>query len=255
MKTKNKNLPTIKELYDSDKLQLIEKESVFQRLVNEPPKSNWVKQHPFIKSVRYLPIERVEWLLTNVFVKWHVEIMDIKILANSVLMTIRLHYRNPMTDEWQYQDGVGASPLQTDKGSGAIDFNNIKSDAVMKAAPASKSYAVKDAAEQIGRLFGRDLNRADQISYDSLEITDYSIDPLGKQAAYIGVLLESSTLTSDEQTEIETAISNESMTEEEAKVLIERLKDSQLDPIADSGGVGGEKEIAESVRRRVEREK
>jgi hypothetical protein len=38
----------------------------------------------------------------------------------------------------------------------------------MKAAPAAESFAVKDAAEKIGKLFGRDLNRADQILYDEL---------------------------------------------------------------------------------------
>ena len=39
---------------------------------------------------------------------------------------------------------------------------------VMKAAPAAESYAIKDAAEKIGKLFGKDLNRADKIMYDSL---------------------------------------------------------------------------------------
>ena len=69
-----------------------------------------------------------------------------------------------------FQDGVGAAPLQTDKGAGAVDFNAIKSDAVMKAAPAAESYAVKDAAEKIGKLFGKDMNRADQILYDELAL-------------------------------------------------------------------------------------
>lgn len=253
MNKPNRKLPTIKELYSSD-LQSKEKDSVFQLLVNQPPKKDWVKLHPFFRKVSYLPIERVEWLLTNIFINWHVEIKEVKILANSVITTLRLHYHNPISGEWQYQDGVGASPLQTDKDSGAIDFNNIKSDAVMKAAPASKSFAVKDAAEQIGRLFGRDLNRADQISYDSLDPQEYSIDPYGKQASYIGILLENSTLNSDEQVEIENDITSGIMTEERASELIEKLKDSQLDAVSDKGGVGNEKDINKAVSKRVERE-
>jgi len=232
--TEENKLPTIAELYKSDKLLPRQKDSVFQQLVNQTPKKDWIKYHPIFKRVQYLPIERVEWLLTNIFVNWYVEIKDTKVLANSILTTIRLHYQNPITDKWQHQDGLGASPLQTSKGSGAIDFNQIKSDAVMKAAPASKSFAVKDAAEQVGRLFGRDLNRADNISYDSLEIKDYSIDPYGDQASYIGVLLENSILTSDERVATEDEVQS-GMTHERANEVINKLKDSQLHPIKDKG--------------------
>jgi len=123
----------------------------------------------------------------------------------------------------------------------------------MKAAPASKSFAVKDAAEQIGRLFGRDLNRPDQISYDSLDIQDYAIDPSGEQAMYIMVLLENSTKTSEERDAIDKEIVS-GITADRASELIENLKDSQLDSVADKGGVGNEKDIAQSVKTRVERE-
>ena len=67
-----------------------------------------------------------------------------------------------------WQDGIGAAPIQTDKGAGAMQWDKAKSDAVMKAAPAAESYAVKDAAEKIGKLFGKDMNRADKIMYDTL---------------------------------------------------------------------------------------
>jgi hypothetical protein len=38
----------------------------------------------------------------------------------------------------------------------------------MKSVPAAESYAVKDAAEKIGRIFGKDLNRKDLLTYDSI---------------------------------------------------------------------------------------
>ena len=90
-----------------------------------------------------------------------------------MVVTVRLYYQNPLseTGEMLWQDGIGAMSIQVDKGKGAMAWDYAKSDGVMKAAPAAESYAVKDAAEKIGKLFGKDMNRADQIAYDSLAST------------------------------------------------------------------------------------
>ena len=159
-------LPTIQELR-SDVMTKADQNDLNIILNVEPPKE-WVKQHPFAKNVKYLPIERIEYLLTRIFLKWFVEIKSTQIAANSIVVTVRLYYQDVLTKEMLWQDGIGAAPLQTDKGAGAVDFNAIKSDAVMKAAPAAESYAIKDAAEKIGKIFGKDLNRADKIMYDNL---------------------------------------------------------------------------------------
>ena len=163
----NKNLPTIKELRDGDIMRKGEQNELNIILNNEPIKE-WVKEHPIIKSVKYIPIERIEYLLTRIFLKWNVEIKSVQVIANSVTVVIRLYYQDIFSEIMLWQDGIGSAPLQTNKGAGAVDFNAIKSDAVMKAAPAAESYAIKDAAEKIGKLFGKDLNRADKIMYDSL---------------------------------------------------------------------------------------
>ncbi len=60
-------------------------------------------------------------------------------------------------------DGIGASPIQTAKGSAATDFTQVNTSAVQMAAPAAESYALKDAAEKLGRIFGKDINRKDTI--------------------------------------------------------------------------------------------
>jgi hypothetical protein len=158
-------LPQIQDLYND--VEVRQKENDLNVLLNQPPKNDWIKKHP-ISKVDYIPIERIEYLLTRIFQKWMPEIRDVKVLGNSVVVTIRLWYKEPITGEWSYTDGVGAQPLQTAKGAGAIDFNQLNTSAVQLAAPAAKSYAIKDAAEHLGKLFGRDLNRADQIGYNSL---------------------------------------------------------------------------------------
>jgi hypothetical protein len=161
-----KNLPSLNDLIND--IELKADQNDLNVLLNAPPKESWIKSHPFAKGVKYIPIERVEYLLTRLFIRWNVEIKQTQILANSVCVTVRLYYQDRLSDKMLWQDGIGAVPLQINSGKGAIEFNEIKSNAVMLAAPAAESYAIKDAAEKIGKIFGKDLNRHDQIMYDSM---------------------------------------------------------------------------------------
>jgi len=162
-----RQLPALTDLYDGD-LELKDDQNKLNILLNQPPKPSWIKDHPFAKGVKYIPIGRIEYLLTRLFIKWWIEIKSIQTIANSCVVTIRLHYQNVENNEWSCQDGIGAAPIQTEKDSGAMDWNKVRTDSVMKAAPAAESYAIKDAAEKIGKIFGKDLNRRDEIIYDSL---------------------------------------------------------------------------------------
>ncbi len=87
----------------------------------------------------------------------------------------------------------------------------------------------------------------------ALDNEDYDIDPSGKQAMYIGVLLENSIYTSEERDAVDKELID-GMSLENASKLIEKLKDSQLNPISDKGGVGGENDIVKAVKKRVDRE-
>lgn len=181
---KPETLVRIEDLFKDDQMMLQFKvtESMFIYVVNQPPVDKWLKEHPTAKKeiialndkgqpekkkvpTKYIPIERVEWLLDNVIARYEIEIKNAFQIANSITVIVRLRYWHPVYKEWVSHDGIGAAPLQTNSGAGAIDWNQIKSNAVQIGAPAAKSYAVKDAAEQIGKLFGRDLNRAETLVY------------------------------------------------------------------------------------------
>jgi len=160
------NLPTLSELYDDT--SIIQKQNKLNLILNAEPKKEWIKQHPFVKNLNYLPIERVEYLLTMIFTKWRVEIKEVKLLANSIVTTVRVYVQDPISGDWDWQDGIGAMPIQVAKGSGATEFDKMNSSAVQIGSPASESFAIKDACEKFGRIFGKDLNRKDNISYDRL---------------------------------------------------------------------------------------
>lgn len=167
----NKGLPALSDLYKEDLLNIIGKESALLILLNHNPPSKWVKEHPYA-GVPYIPIDKVEYLLTKIFRKWWVEIKNVQLIANSVAVTVRLFYTNPITGKTEWQDGIGAQPLQTDKGAGATDFNAVKSNAVQLALPSAESYAIKDAAEKLGKIFGKDINRKDTLAYEKMLTED-----------------------------------------------------------------------------------
>jgi len=136
-------------------------------ILSTPPPATWVKQHPFIKSYKYLPIDKVEYLLRRCFKKYQIEVIKTAQLFNAIEVTVRVHYLNPATNEMMYHDGVGAQELQTTQGSGNLktDMSNVNRGAVMMALPIAKSVAIKDACDHFGDLFGANLNRKDIVQF------------------------------------------------------------------------------------------
>ena len=159
---------TIESLTRQEQREEIIRSGQFQVLVNQDPAPGWLQDHPMVSGVKYLPISRVEWLLTTLFLRWNLEIKSIMTIANSVVVTVRLYYLDPITGQMEWQDGAGSCPIQTDKGAGAMEWDKVQSMSVMKAVPAAESYAEKDAAEKIGKIFGRDLNRKNGGDYSAL---------------------------------------------------------------------------------------
>lgn len=159
----NHKLPTLAELH-SDNPDAYANDQL-KTLLNAPPPAAWVKKHP-MTNLPYLPVDKVDFLLDRIFGLWNLEIKSIQLIANSVVSVVRVGVFNPVTKEWLYMDGTGAMPLQVDSQNPASDLSKIKSNAVQLAAPASVSYAKKDAVENFGKIFGRDVTRKDTLVFD-----------------------------------------------------------------------------------------
>lgn len=156
------NLPKIRDIYEVENVQ---KNDALMVLLNQPPLPVWVKKHPFISNYKYLPIERIEYLLKTIFKRYRIEITGQGQAFNGVWVTVRVHYLHPITGEWDYHDGVGAAQLQTKKGTSPAALENINNGAISMAFPIAKTVAIKDACDHFGKLFGSDLNRKDVIDY------------------------------------------------------------------------------------------
>ncbi len=158
-------IPKIQDLVsDPDKAFKNDQLKVF---LNQSPPNKWVLKNKLANDSDYVPIDKVEYLLDVIFQSWKVEVLDYKILFNAISVSVRLHYLDKVTGEWRYHDGVGAKELQTKKDTGSLkpDGSNVNRGAVEMALPIAKTMAIKDAADHIGKIFGRDLNRKNAIEY------------------------------------------------------------------------------------------
>jgi hypothetical protein len=156
-------VPTLAELHQENEDAF--KQDQLKVLLNCPPPAQWIKTHKGT-GIQYMPVDKVEYLLDRIFGRWRREIISIQQIQNAVVAVVRLHYFNPVTLEWDFHDGTGAMPIQVDAGSMASDLSKIKSGAIQMAAPAAASYALKDAADNLGKLFGRDITRKDTLTFD-----------------------------------------------------------------------------------------
>lgn len=155
---------------DSDK----DKHDRLLQLLNKTPHASWIKTHDTLKAKvngkmvphQYLPIDKIKWVLTRLFgLYWKDEIISVSTAFNSPIVTVRLHYCIPGTSIWLSKDGIGAVGVQTNAGAAAGSLSEIKGDGVMKAAPAAASYALSNAAEKLGKIFGASLNKADYLDF------------------------------------------------------------------------------------------
>lgn len=145
--------------------ELADKLDKLKDKLNANPPDKWMKVNPYAGNSKYLPIDKVEFLLDRYFQQWKCEVLREGIMFNSVYVTVRIHYINPVTGGWEYQDGVGAKACQLDSGSRPSDMSAIKPEAVQMALPMAKSYAIKDACDHIGKIFGRDANRKNTVEF------------------------------------------------------------------------------------------
>lgn len=157
-------LPTLAELFEG--FENIGKTEGLNAILNSNPPDKWVRQHPTISTHKYLPIDKVEYLLRKIFKRYSIKITGQGTAFNGVWVTVRVGYLDPATGKMVYQDGIGASQLQTAKGTSPSDLANINHGAISMAFPIAKTLAIKDACQLIGNIFGANIDRKDTIAFE-----------------------------------------------------------------------------------------
>jgi hypothetical protein len=196
------NLPTIQDLHESNSIASYKNDQL-NLLLNQEPKKEWVKDHPYIKGHKYVPIDKVEFMLRKIFKKYQIEITGQGTSFNGVWVSVRVHYYHPIEETMMYHDGIGAIQLQVAKGTSPADLSNINNGALSMAYPIAKTLAIKDACDMFGKLFGADLNRRDTMPFTS------DPDPLELEARLIDLFnLKQENLSINITTMVERIIQN-----------------------------------------------
>jgi len=157
-------VPTLEEIYQGNHELAFQNERL-NLLLNQEPKKEWVKEHPFIKGHKYIPIDKIEFMLKKIFGKYRIEILREGASFNGVFVVVRVWYQHPVTGEMEFHDGIGACQLQTQSGKSPADLANLNNGALSMAYPMAKTIAIKDACDHFGKLFGADLNRKDTMAF------------------------------------------------------------------------------------------
>jgi len=154
--------------------KMVQKVSIINRVLNRESshvlsmKKQMEKkgQKFYGQDYNYIPIAIIEEALRQVFFRQ----VDFKILQafrdlNSFVVVAMIRYKDPVTLEYREVDGIGAQPLQQNSGAKIHEFNStMKYNALELGVGTAYSTAIKNASKRIGRLFGGNINRDEDIA-------------------------------------------------------------------------------------------
>lgn len=150
----------------------------FTKLLNKPPDEKTLTD-TFDKKAKTLAISHVETLLDEIYLRqWGTREISIMHIANEITVTLLLWVIDPLTQREITRAGFAAvtmqwdavpddlkwkqgEPLQNkrDRNAWSMDLQNKKQESLKMAFPKAKAMAIKNAAQSLGKSFGRDINR------------------------------------------------------------------------------------------------
>lgn len=161
----------IEQFQETEKIRIQLQE--FTKRLNSDPDPREFDQTPDGKA-SYLPISFVEMSLDEIFLgQWSTENFKWSAITNEVQGSLELVLWHPITGRQIRRTGAGSIIITVDSISEemkdkmtkqdrnlyALNPENKKPNALDLAFPKLKAECVKNAAQTLGKLFGRDINR------------------------------------------------------------------------------------------------
>ncbi|WP_027380799.1 hypothetical protein [Chryseobacterium daeguense] len=109
---------------------------------------------------RSIGISHIEMTLDEYFLGlWETENFRWSVISNEVVGSLDLIVTHPVTGQKYKRVGAASIIIMVDKGASALDVTKKKANALDLGFPKLKAECLKNAAQSLGKLFGRDLNR------------------------------------------------------------------------------------------------
>ena len=154
----------------------------FASKVNKKPNPKSVKTNKLANNSKYLPIADIEMRLDSVFNGlWETRAFTTTVIVNEVVGHIELRVFHPVAHIWITRIGSAAVQIklrsQRDSNGNKIpadvlDVSKKIVNTLQTDYPHLKAECIKNAAKSLGKFFGRDLNREEDLSFVSLNFDE-----------------------------------------------------------------------------------
>ena len=170
-----KSVLAIQERNDATVLQKTEQ---FTQMLNREPRPESLDKTPDGKA-QTVTISHVEMTLDELFFgQWSTENFKWSAITNEVQGSLELVVIHPITGQTLRRVGAASIVIQVDKApenltqqqrnEWALNPSNKKSNSLDLGFPKLKAECLKNAAQSLGKIFGRDINRKIKDNYQPL---------------------------------------------------------------------------------------
>lgn len=157
----------------------------FQGRLNSEPALESVELTPD-KKASTVVISHIEMTLDELFFgQWSTENFQWRAIANEVQGSLELVVIHPVTGMEIRRTGAASIVIMVDRvpdgvtgierNQWALNPSNKKANALDMAFPKLKAECLKNAAQSLGKVFGRDLNRKNKDTYKPYKITQRDV--------------------------------------------------------------------------------
>lgn len=144
----------------------------FNTKLNDDPKENETGYNKFTKT-KYVPISYIQMTMDELFFgAWSTENFTTQVIANEIVGSIGLKYYHPELKTWITRVGAASVMIRQNRGANITDIGQKIKNTLVMDYPHLLSACIANAARSIGKIFGRDLNRDYQDSFNPVVTND-----------------------------------------------------------------------------------